>query len=207
MPGLPAKAGDPSAGRLEGVEDPAARLTPAGARVLDAAVALASDEGLRAVTAESLARVSGEPSSSVLHYFGDKRGLVAAVVAASDYRFGHAVAKAAGRVVPQRPAPAAVAGVVQRVFKQPGWMRLFFDVLPVVLRDDDLRARQAAFLDALRSGPTALLRRDGVDEDESSLLGLLTQSLVIGLAIQKLVDPRGTPVSAAVEAWQALLEQ
>ena len=142
----------------------------------------------------------------MLHSFGDKRGLVAAVVAASDYRFGQAVAKAAGRIVPQRPAPAAVAGVVQRIFEQPGWMRLFFDVLPVVLRDDDLRAgRRRSWTPALR--PTVLLRRAGIDEDESSLLALLSQSLVFGLAVQKLVDPRGTPVSAAVEAWQALLEQ
>ena len=97
--------------------------------------------------------------------------------------------------------------MVQRVFEQPGWMRLFFDVLPVVLRDDDLRAREAVFLERLRSGPTALLRRDGADEDESSVLALLSQSLVFGLAIQKLVDRRGTPVAAAIETWQALLEQ
>lgn len=203
----PPGAGDPSAGLLEGMEDPAARLTPAGARVLDAAVALASDEGLRAVTAESLARVTGEPSSSVLYYFGDKRGLVAAVVAASDYRFGRAVAQAAGHVAPHRPAPAALADVLRRVFQQPGWMRLFFDVLPVALRDEDLRAGEAAFLERLRSGPTALLCRDGIAGDEASLLALLSQSLVFGLAIQKLVDPRGTPVAAAIDTWQALLEQ
>jgi AcrR family transcriptional regulator len=207
VPGSPSDAADPSAGFLEGMEDPAARLTPAAARVLDAAVALASDEGLRAVTAESLARVSGEPSSSVLYYFGDKRGLIASVVAASDYRFAQAVTKAAGRVASYRPAPAALAGVVQRVFQQPGWMRLFYDVLPVVLRDDDLRAREAVFMERLRSEPTALLCRAGIDEDESWLLALLSQSLVFGLAVQKLVDPRGPPVSAAVEAWRALLEQ
>lgn len=206
-PGPPPDIADPAVAPLEGMEDPAARLTPAGARVLDAAVALARDEGLRAVTAESLARVSGEPSSSVLYYFGDKRGIVAAVVAASDYRFGQAVAKAARRVVPQRPAPAALAAVVKRVFEQPGWMRLFFEVLPVVLRDDDLRAREMTFLERIRFGPTALLRRDGIEEDESSLLALLSQSLVFGLAIQQLVDRRGTPVSAAIETWRALLEQ
>ena len=127
-------------------------------------------------------------------------------MAESDHRFAQAVAKAARRVGPQGPAPAAVAGVLQRVFERPGWMRLFFEVLPVVLRDEELRSREAAFLDSC-ARPAALLRREGAGEDESILLALLSQSLVIGLAIQKLVDPRGTPVSAAVEAWQALLEQ
>ena len=63
------------------------------------------------------------------------------------------------------------------------------------------------FLERIRFGPTALLRRDGIEEDESSLLALLSQSLVFGLAIQQLVDRRGTPVSAAIETWRALLEQ
>ena len=207
LPSVPPDGADAAVAPLEGMEDPAARLTPAGVRVLEAAVALASDEGLRAVTAEALARATGEPSSSVLYYFGDKRGLIASVVAESDFRFARAVAKAARGVAPQRPAPAAVAGVLQRVFEQPGWMRLFFDVLPVLLRDDALRTREAAFLGQLRLGPTALLRRDGVGEDQSPLLALLSQSLVLGLAIQKLVDPRGVPVAAAIDTWQALLEQ
>lgn len=191
----------------KGMEDPAARLTPAGARVLDAAVALASDEGLQAVTAEALARMTGEPSSSVLYYFGDKRGLIASVVATSDYTFCQAVARAARPVAPRLPAPAAVAAVLRRVFERPGWMRLLFVVLPVVLRDDELRAREVAFLEQMRAGPTALLRRDGFGDEESSMLSLLSQSLVLGLAIERLVDQRGTPVIAVIETWQALLER
>lgn len=207
----PAEAGaDPIAGadRCEPISepvDPAAGLAPAAARVLDAALALLNDEGPQALTADALAKASGEPTSSVFYHFGDKRGLVAAVVAASEYRFVRALYKASRRFVLRGPAAGDVADVITRVFAQPGWMRTFFNVLPTVLRDDGLRVQEAGFIEQRRRVLGGFLARGGTPAGEARPVATLTLALTHGLAMQRLVDPRGTPVPAVIETWRALL--
>jgi AcrR family transcriptional regulator len=188
-----------------GAEEPAAQLTPAATRVLQAALTLLNDEGPQALTAEALSRTSGEPTSSVFYHFGDKRGLVAAVVAASDDRFVQALVKATRPFATRGPRPANVADVMAKIFAQPGWMRTLFDVLPVVLRDEGLRDQEAAFVERRRRALVAFLERGGVPEPERRPLASLTLALTHGLAIQRLVDRRGTPVQAVIETWRALL--
>jgi AcrR family transcriptional regulator len=185
--------------------DPAAGLAPAAARVLDAALALLNDEGPQALTAEALAKASGEPTSSVFYHFGDKRGLVAAVVPASDYRFVRALYKASRPFAVRGPAPGDVAAVMAKMFAQAGWMRTFFNVLPTVLRDDGLRAQEAGFIEQRRRVLGGFLVRGGTSAGEARPLASLTLALTHGLAMQRLVDRRGTPVPAVIETWRALL--
>ena len=202
--GGPGTGGDDGAASLRGLEDPAAGLAPAPARVLRCAVDLLSEQGLQALTAESLARRSGEPSSSVLYYFGDKRGLIARVVAAADYRFAQSLIDAA-RPAPQ--APAGVADIQAAVLQHESWMRTFFDVLPAVIRDDALRSQQAAFEARILHTVASLFTALGAPPGEAVPLAALTVALTYGLAVQKLVDPRGAPVRAALATWRALLAQ
>jgi AcrR family transcriptional regulator len=151
--------------------------------------------------------MSGEPTSSVFYHFGDKRGLVAAVVAASDHRFVQALVKATKPIVAKGPAPQNLADVMSKIFAQPGWMRAFFDVLPVVLRDDGLREREAAFVERRRLAMIDFLGRGGVGADEARVLASLNLALAHGLAIQRLVDRRGTPVTKVIGTWRTLLAQ
>ena len=204
--GAPAGAA-PDVGSLMDLDDPEAGLAPAASRVLKAALVLLNEEGPRALTAEALAARSGEPSSSVFYHFGDKRGLVAAVVAASDYRFGRVLIKAARPFAGRSPAPGVVADVALRLFSQPGWMRTFFDVLPVVLRDDELCRQEAAFVERVLQTIASFFRRSGVPADEALPLSRLSLALTHGLAIQHLVDRNATPVADALAIWRALLEQ
>ena len=192
---------------MRDLDDPAAALTPAAARVLEAALALLSEAGPQALTAEALARKSGEPSSSVFYHFGDKSGLMAAVVTATDYRVQRVLLKAAGPFLSHPQPPTTVADIQARILAQHGWMRIFVDVLPVLLRDDGLRRDEAVFQDRLRQGVEAFLRDGDVPTAEARALASLAVALMQGLAIQHLVDPRGTPVQAAVDIWRELLDQ
>jgi AcrR family transcriptional regulator len=203
----PAVTWPSGAGSLGDLEDPAAGLAPAADRVLQAALVLLNEEGPRALTAEALAAQSGEPSSSVFYHFGDKRGLIAAVVAASDYRFGCAMVRAARPFASRGPSPAVVADVTARIFAQPGWMRTFVDVLPVVLRDEALCRQEATFVATVRDTIAAFFREGMVAEQEALPLASLSLALTHGLAIQLLVDRRGTPVDAALATWRTLLER
>ena len=204
-PDAPRSATVAEAGMLQDLVDPAAQLTPAATMVLEGALTLLNDEGPQAITAEALAVVSGQPSSSVFYHFGDKRGLIAAVVAQSDYRFGRTLLKAARPLAARSQDPAVVADVMARIFAQPGWMRTFFDVLPVVLRDDELCRQEAAFVDRVCHSMDAFFREGDVPAGEARPLSSLSLALTHGLAIQHLVDRRGTPVEAVIDVWRTLL--
>jgi AcrR family transcriptional regulator len=207
VPPLAVTPGGPRGDSLRDLKDPAAELTPAAGRVLDAALALLSEAGPQALTAETLARKSGEPSSSVFYHFGDKHGLVATVVAAGDHRVQQALVKAA-RPFASRPQPlTAVADIQARFLAQHGWMRTFVDVFPVILRDEGLRHGEAAFQERVRCAVERFVRDCGVAGGEARSLASLVVALMHGLAIQHLVDPRGTQVEAAVDVWRELLRQ
>lgn len=185
--------------------DPAAGLPPAAGRVLRAALALLDDVGPQALTAEALARKSGEPSSSVFYYFGDKHGLLTAVLAAEQYRFVQALTRAARPAVGCSAGATAVADVLARLFGRPGWMRAFYDVLPLILRDAELGTLQAEFTAHLRGSIAAYLRRSGVSPADASALAALCLALMHGLAIEWLVDRSGSPVVEVVDMWRVLL--
>ena len=190
---------------IEALEDPAATLTPAAARVLRAALALLYDEGAQSLTADAIARASGEPTSSVFYHFGDKHGLIAVVLRASDYRFAQALLKAARRVMPRSSATEAVVDVLVKIYRQPGWMRALYDVLPVALRDEELCRQEAEFVALVRASMVVYLLEAGMPEVEAGDLAAMCLALTHGLAVQRLVDPRGTPVSSVLETLRVLL--
>jgi len=192
---------------LRGLPDPTVGLVPAAGRVLRAALALLNDEGPQALTAEMLAARSGEPPSSVFYYFGDKHGLLAAVLAAGEQRLGQAILRAARPVVARSPGPVAVADLTAKLFAQQGWMRTFFNSFPLTQRDAELHRIEADFTHFLRDSLAAYLRRSGVPEADLMPLSWLCLGLMYGLAIQRLVDRNGTPVAETIETWRALLAQ
>ena len=114
--------------------------------------------------------------------------------------------KAARPFAARSPSPAIVADVTARIFAQPGWMRTFFDVLPVVLRDEALCRQEATFVATVRDTMATFFRRGMVAEQEALPLSSLSLALTHGLAIQHLVDRIGTPVQAALATWRELLE-
>lgn len=201
----PATSAEEEVERLAGMRDPAAGLTSAAREILRAAVRLLNDDGPQALTAEALARASGQPTSSVFYHFGDKHGLLSEVLAASDYRFATVLGKASRPFVSRSPDPCVVADVMAKIFAQPGWMRAFFDVLPIVVRDAEMCRQEAAFMATARGNLSVFLRRGGVPAVEAGDLAVVCLAVTHGLGAQRLVDPRGTPVAQVIDTLRMLL--
>lgn len=190
----------------------AASLNPAQRQVLDAALHLLPTGGVAALTAESLARRSGVPVSSVFYRFGDKKGLLTTVLRAVQHRLASELRAA---VSPRLTRPAssgrtadalgAVVEVQAALLRDPDWARAFYELLPTVIRDDDLRRLQADFVHRLRDAVAALLADGGVPAADAAPLAAAALALTYGLAAQRLVDLDGAPTAAALAAWRELL--
>ena len=57
-----------------------ATLPPAAQRILAAARGLLEEDGFSALRLQAISRASGEPKASIAYYFGNKAGLVEALV-------------------------------------------------------------------------------------------------------------------------------
>jgi len=95
--------------------------------------------------------------------------------------------------------------VLVKIYRQPGWMRALYDVLPVALRDEELCRQEAEFVALVRASMVVYLLEAGMPAVEAGDLTAMCLALTHGLAVQRLVDPRGTPVSSVLETLRVLL--
>ena len=169
--------------------DPRQRMSPPARSILAAAQRVLVAKGFSGLTLRAIARESGENSASVQYYFGNKEGLVEAMID-SVFRDDQEDAAAAMSTVTSDRLPRFVDGL--RTISSSRSFRVFFDVLPYALRDEGLRSRMARAYDWYRQIKRDWLR--GEDEpsasEQQALLGVaeLMTAVVDGLAIQEAID-------------------
>ena len=181
-------------------------LPPTAQRILAAAQRLLAEGGFEALKLSAIAAEAGESKASIGYHFGNKSGLVTALVdsLAHDSNRG---------LIEETAVAAAGRGARARAHRRrdaaspptPRAFQSFFDVLPHALRDPDLRERVAALYDGYRE--TVLRCLDAADPDAPAELrpfAMLMIAIVDGLAIQHGLDPDGADVRAATELWERL---
>jgi len=153
-----------------------AELPPAARHVLDAAKRIVSEHGLSALTLDAVAEESGIYRSAIRYHFGDKAGLVSAVMDSTAltpistplFATVMGVDRGAGRV-------EAHMAALRTVSTDRDQFRLFWSLLPHILSDTDLRGKLDGLYDGYRRINTEAL---GVEAraagDERRLLGLAT---------------------------------
>jgi len=173
--------------------DPLSSLPETARRLLVAAKEIVAEDGFEALTLNAVSERAGENKAMIAYYFDNKAGLVAALVDSvvhDEYLVSLDRMKKASpgqrtrRLVEEmRRMDAAVAD-----------FRVFFELLPHVLRDDMLRSRMALLYQwywslklewlGLHDVPRALADPD--------LLGLaqVLSAVIDGLAIQAAIDPK-----------------
>lgn len=169
--------------------DPRQGMSPAALNILAAAQRVLVAKGFSGLTLRAIAQESGENSASVQYYFGNKEGLVEAMID-SVFRDDQEVAAAAmSTVTGADRLPRFVDGL--RTISSSRSFRVFFDILPYALRNERFRSRMARAYDWYRQ-----IKRDWLGGEQpapaerQALLGVaeLMTAVVDGLAIQEAID-------------------
>jgi AcrR family transcriptional regulator len=164
----------------------------AALKILAAAQRVLVAKGFSGLTLRAIAQESGENSAMVQYYFGNKAGLVKAMIDSVFRDDQQDAAAAMSTVTSDERLPRFVEGL--RTISSSRSFRVFFDVLPHALRNEGLRGRMARAYDWYRQ-----IKREWLTEDDPpspsqqrALLGLaeLMTAVVDGLAIQEAIDDR-----------------
>jgi AcrR family transcriptional regulator len=170
--------------------DPRQRMSPPALSILAAAQRVLVAKGLSGLTLRAIAAESGENSAMVQYYFGNKEGLVKAMIDSVFRDDQDDAAAAISTVDTGDRLPRFVDGL--RTISSSRSFRVFFDVLPYALRNAGLRDRMARAYGSYRQIKRDWLRGEGEPSprEQEALLGVaeLMTAVVDGLAIQEAID-------------------
>ena len=143
--------------------DPTPDLAPTAARILEAAKRVLSREGFRGLTFETIAKEAGENPALIRYHFGSKAGLLAALVDSVLYQ------EATELIEQLTPVPAGDARREALLKLHEGLpddidaYRNFFELIPHILRDDELRPHLRGLFDWYRKLDAWALKDAGDD--------------------------------------------
>jgi AcrR family transcriptional regulator len=193
--GRPAGAGVTPVGRGRlrlAFADPLSALPETAQKLLLAAKAIIETDGFNALTLNRVSEASGENKAMISYYFGNKAGLVAAVVDS----VVHEEYMASQNRMKDVAAEHRVRRLIEEMRKMnaaTGEFRVFFELLPNVLRDDALRQRIALLY---RWYWSVKLEWLGVADPYAALedpdlrgLARLLSAVIDGLAVQAAIAP------------------
>ena len=187
-------------------EDLAGTLPPTAARLCAAAKRILSERGFRDLTIDAVAREAGEYKASVAYYFGNKSGLLAAVadsVYPRDLCMA-TVAEAEKHPPGEERVRAQMVGL-QRMADDRDSMRALWELLPHILRDEQLRSDLSAVYDWYRRLDVRMFGVDCDDCEELMYAGALVVAAVDGFALQACLDPEGFDLEKAFAVLQRLV--
>jgi AcrR family transcriptional regulator len=150
---------------------------------------------------------AGEYRDAVRYHFGNKAGLIAAVVDSLAHdetvaSFGEAITLPPGR----ERVHALLEGDRRLTGDVPSFQG-FFAILPHVMRDQELRPKVAALYERYRQLYVRCFS-DGVDDarrDAFHRHASLTMAITDGLAIQMALDSEGCDLASLFELWETML--
>lgn len=191
------------------VEDPALSLPETAQKLVEAARRLLLAGGFHALTLDAIAAESGKNKASIKYYFGNKDGLILAILDSLDYEDCLALAETLKGTAGEERLQRYIAGQTALAGDAEGFL-VFFDLLPYVIRDERLRGRVAALYEWYYKmnvewlGLGERVRADNRDR----YLGFvsLMVAVVDGLALQAALKPKGFDLEKAFAALEFFLK-
>jgi AcrR family transcriptional regulator len=192
------------------IEDPSSSLPATAQRILAAARTLLVERGYDAVTLEKVAAEAGVNKASIRYNFGNKAGLVAALV---DFML-HEEFEQGVSALPSTPHDDLVRALIdgkRHIIQTTDNFRGFFDMLPYAMRDEDLRRRMASSYPWWAEQNLRLLRVEGAGPARRPEvlrgLGRLLSAVADGLSVQAGLDPDGLDMDEPLKALEFLLDR
>jgi len=173
-------------------DDPLSALPETAQKLLRAAKDIIATEGFGALTLNSVSAASGENKAMIAYYFGNKAGLVAAVLD-SVIHDEYIASQDRMKDVDPRRRTLRIVEEMRRMDAAAEEFRVFFELLPHALRDEALRQRMAVLYTwywRVKLEWLGVTDSSGALEDPE-LLGLaqILSAVIDGLAIQAAIDP------------------
>ena len=127
------------------------------------------------------------------YYFGDKQGLITALVAAQLHEERKAAARLLGAPTHGHDCPVGAICAARELLTDVTSFRTFFELLPVMLREPGFRTMQAEHDRWLAGLVAGGLRRSGDPAlaAQADVLAVIEVAAADGLAMQMLSDPSG----------------
>ena len=190
-------------------ENPLTALPLTAQKILEAASRLLAERGYQAVTLENVAAEAGVNKASIRYNFGNKAGLVAAVVDALIHDECLHMAADAHSAKDEDRLHVAMVGIEGMIVSADAF-RGFFDILPHAFRDADLRERMfELYRWWYRQNLEWLgLTAEGTEgEAHELLMGLaeLIAAIPDGLSVQIGLDPEHFDLKRPLAALEFLL--
>lgn len=198
------------------IEDPRAKLQPTALRVLEATRKVIVEEGFAKLTLSRISEVSEEKNvAAVKYYFGSKSGLVSVVLDTVLWDVMSTLDVPPSDELTNQGLSGLT--VQTAVVNQPSdALRILFEMLPHVLRDQELVGRLHTYYEAFYQLHLAQVRREAAvlrarpedaDERRPSPKGLasLLSALGDGLAIQAMIQPDHFDLLETLGALDVLL--
>ena len=174
------------------LDDPVTDLPETARLILEAARRLLLRGGFEALRWDAIAAEAGRNKSAIKYYFGNKKGLVLALVDSLDYEECLAFADETQGTSGEERLERYITGQRRMAGDAEGF-RLFYKVHPNVVRDDELRPRVAALYSWYYELNVEWLGlRDRVTSENRAsylALGALMTAVVDGLALQAALRP------------------
>ncbi len=207
-----AEAPSPEVQELFGfpVEDPALSLPETAQRLLEAARRLLLAGGFDALRLDAIAAESGKNKASIKYHFGNKDGLILAILDSLDYEDCLAFAEHTRGTTGDERLQRYVEGQNRLAADADGFL-VFFDLLPYVIRDERLRERVAALYEwyyKMNVEWLGLAERVRPENRERYIAFMsLMVAVVDGLALQAALKPKGFDLERSFEVLEFFLKR
>jgi AcrR family transcriptional regulator len=184
-------------------------LAPTARRLLEAARRLLERSGFASLSVQAIATEAGENKALIRYYFGDKNGLLVALVDWLMYDYLWEVWQRLSRLSREHDALSIlIDDAAGGMLADTRSYLSYFDLLPHVLRDPAMARQISDLLQAYRDMNVRGFW-DGRGEVPPVIedLAALTVAMTDGLAIQVLADPEKVDVPRALGVWKSFVEQ
>lgn len=186
-------------------QDPIESLPPTARRLLDAASRLLERNGFSALSLSAVAAEAGESKASIGYHFGNKEGLIVALVDFLVHEANRGLVAETHRYPLGDTRLRALMEGEQRIIEDTQNFVTLLEILPYALRDDSIRTRIAELYTGYRSTVLDVLdSNESTPAHELASFALLTIAIVDGLSIQYALDPARIDLEAATKLWQRM---
>jgi TetR/AcrR family transcriptional regulator, regulator of biofilm formation and stress response len=188
------------------ISDPTPDLAPTAARILEAARRILARDGFRALTFEKIAAEAGENPALIRYHFGSKAGLITTLVDSVMYLESVELIEQLTRVPQGEERRKALFRLHERFARDTASYRMFYEIIPHIMRDEELRPHLRDLFDWYRKLDAWALGAQAGTQTPAQLdpLALLAVALADGVALQVQADP-GLDIGPAFDLWRTLV--